>query len=242
PAPGAATAQRSAEGAPLDGVFRDMEATVQDARRRAVAAGATGPELARGDSATAVARRLAARGRWTEAVRGLSDVTPMWMEAERAALTRRTADASRPRTDSLASAPAAPSTLAATPSPPPRPVPAPRETAVAAADPRVEIESLVARYARAIESRSIDALQQAYPGMSAAQRRSWQQFFDDVRDVRASLTIADLAVTGDAATARVAGRYEFTGATTHRPDVQPVGFRATFRRDGGGWRLAAVSQ
>lgn len=115
---------------------------------------------------------------------------------------------------------------------PPAPAPAP-------ADPRPGIERAVAEYARAIESRDIAALRQIYPGLTEAQRQGWSQFFQDIRTMRASLAVEQLAITGSTAEATVRGTYEYTtrsGSTERRP----VSFRITLRADGERWRVVAV--
>jgi hypothetical protein len=210
-----------------------VAASAQDARRRAVSAGALQADLARGDSIFADARSLADRGRWSEAMQRLTTLTAVWMDAHRVATARRAADSQAAR------APA--------PSPPAAPrVETPRDTPAAPitppANPRVEIGEVLARYARALESRDVTELQRAYPGLTSAQRQSWERFFRDVQDMRANLSIADLDVKGDVAEARVTGQYQYNAAGARRQETQRVAFHATFRREGGTWRLTAVTQ
>jgi len=45
-----------------------------------------------------------------------------------------------------------------------------------ATDPRPDIEKVIANYAGALESRDIDQVRHAYPGITAAQQASWQTF------------------------------------------------------------------
>ena len=49
---------------------------------------------------------------------------------------------------------------------------------------------------RALESRDIEQVKRAYPGLTAAQQDSWQRFFDRVRNLRASLSISGISVAG----------------------------------------------
>ncbi|MDF2770655.1 MAG: protein kinase [Geminicoccaceae bacterium] len=216
----------------LDSIFQSVAASAQDARRRAVAAGALPADLARGDSIFADARSLADRGRWSEAMQRITTLNAVWMDAQRVATARRATD----------------SQVARVPSPPPATprITAPRDTPAAPTtpptDPRADIGDALSRYARALESRDLAELQRAYPGLTPAQRQSWERFFRDVQDMRASLTIAGLDVKGDVAEARVTGQYQYNAAGARRQETQRVAFRATFRRDGGTWRLAAVTQ
>ena len=229
-ATGAGDTAVRAEPVRLDSIFQSVAASAQDVRRRAALAGATADELARGDSLFAAARALAGRGRWSEAMQGISAVTSSWMDAQRVAGSRRAADSQIARVPAVQ--PPAPSPPAA---PPPREVAPP-------ADPRVELDTVVARYARALESRSLSELQSAYPGLTTAQRQSWEQFFRNVQDMRASLTIDELQVTGDVASARILGQYRYVTGNARRQETQPVAFHATFRRESGSWRLTAVTQ
>jgi hypothetical protein len=117
----------------------------------------------------------------------------------------------------------------------PTPAPAPR-----AADPRAEIRGIVAEYARAIESKSLGDLQRVYPGMTAIQQRGWAQFFQLVRDVKARLSIAQLDYSAGAAEAKITGTYTYLNTSTGRAESQPVSFQASFRDEGGRWRIRQV--
>jgi hypothetical protein len=103
----------------------------------------------------------------------------------------------------------------------------------------VEIESAVAAYARAIESRDIAEVRRAYPGITAAQASGFEQFFTTVRSLRASFSVSSLDVTGSSAEGKLAGTYEYL-TTAGKSERQAVTFQATFRRDVAGWKLASV--
>jgi hypothetical protein len=76
--------------------------------------------------------------------------------------------------------------------------------------------------------------------MTPLQQRGWEQFFETVRDVKAQLAVGTLDVANGAADARVSGTYAYRNNSTGRAEVQPVSFRATLRREGGGWRIIQV--
>jgi tRNA A-37 threonylcarbamoyl transferase component Bud32 len=127
-----------------------------------------------------------------------------------------------------------------TPAPPPPaplavPTPAPK-----AADPGPEIRNVIREYAGAIESKSLDGLRRAYPGMTGVQQRGWEQFFQLVRDVNARLSVGRLDVAGGSADAQITGSYTYLNTSTGRTESQPVSFRATFRNEGGQWRINQV--
>jgi hypothetical protein len=129
--------------------------------------------------------------------------------------------------ESTAPAPPAPPVTA--PAPPPKP-----------ADPGPEIRGVVAEYAGAIESESLDGLRQVYPGMTGVQQRGWEQFFQLVRDVKAQLSVDRLDVSGNTAGAQVTGTYTYLNSSTGRAESRPVSFNASFAREGGRWRITQV--
>jgi serine/threonine-protein kinase len=125
--------------------------------------------------------------------------------------------------------PPAPAPRVAVPAPPPRPV-----------DPAPEIRGVVADYAGAIESESLEGLRQVYPGMTGVQQRGWEQFFQLVRDVKAQLSVDRLDVSGNTAGAQVTGTYTYLNSSTGRAESRPVSFNASFAREGGRWRITQV--
>ena len=131
------------------------------------------------------------------------------------------------------SAQAPPSKLA----PPP---PAPPPPAAPPPDPRPEIRDALASYAGAIESQSIDNIRRVYPGMTAAQQRGWEQFFQTVREVKAQLSVASLDVGDGTAEAQMTGTYTYLNSSTRRTEQQPVAFHVTLRREAAGWRISQV--
>jgi serine/threonine-protein kinase len=116
---------------------------------------------------------------------------------------------------------------------PPDPAPEPK------VDPREEINGLVAAYARAIESRDIGAVRRAYPGISSDQARGFEQFFQSARNINVTFRVSGLDVNGNSADARLSGTYQYTGSDG-KAERQPVSFSASFRSDGGSWRLTSV--
>jgi serine/threonine-protein kinase len=116
-------------------------------------------------------------------------------------------------------------------------VPAPavesRESAAA------QIATVVAAYARALESRDIDELARVYPTMSSSQRGAFEDFFRSTRSLRASLTVGGLQVDGPSADAQLNGSFDYI-TSAGVPEHRPVSFRAALRRDGTVWKLVAV--
>jgi uncharacterized protein YjdB len=107
----------------------------------------------------------------------------------------------------------------------------------APADPRPEIERLLETYRRAIESRDLDRLRSAYPGMTADQEQAWRGFFSNVSALQATLEILELDISGDTARARMEATYEYR---MNRSETQTFVFTASFRRGTDGWRMDQV--
>ncbi len=193
-----------------DSVLTSLRATALAAMRRAIGAGATAAELAHGDTMLRGADSLAAAGRLSEAMMRMVAVTSLWNETERLARARAARDT------------------------------APPAAAPAVTDPRVAIESVIAAYGRALETRDIGKVRLAYPGLTAAQQQGWEDLFRAARTLKASLTVSALDVRGSVADATVSGIYEFDNTTTGREERRPATFHATLVADSSGWRLSAI--
>jgi len=104
---------------------------------------------------------------------------------------------------------------------------------------RDDIAPLVEAYARAIESRDIGAIRRVYPGLTSTQQQRWEAFFQSARSINVTLRIASFDSSPTGAEARLAGNYEFVSADG-RTERQPDTITASFRKEGGVWRLVAV--
>src|SRR5437867_9975166 len=114
-----------------DSLVRSLRARALSAMSRAIEAGATPADLARGDTALRGAESLAAQSRLPEAMVQLATAASLWAEAERQARARAARDTQPAR---AAEQPAAP---AVTPD---------------RVDPRPDIQKVIDDYARALES------------------------------------------------------------------------------------------
>ncbi len=211
-----------------DSVIGSLRANALRAEQRAALAGATPADLSEGHTAFASAESLESTRRVSEAMMQFATAASLWADAERASRARGARDTEPRRT-------------AESPPPPPQPV-APPPAALVAADPRPDIQKVIADYAAALESRDVEQVRHAYPGLTAPQQGSWQTFFDRVRNLKANLTVASLNVTtgGASADATVSGVYEYDNASTGRAERRPVTFHATLARDASGWRISAI--
>ena len=206
-----------------DTLVRSLRARALASMSRALEAGATPADLARGDSVFKGAESLAARGQAPDAMVQLATAASLWAEAERVSRSRPPRDSARAR-----------------PVEPPPPPPAAPPVTHPAADPRVEIKALIADYARALESRDLSEIRRAYPGVTAAEQTTFTQFFASVSDLKAELTISRLVMAGTSADALVNGVYEYREVKTGRARRDATAFRATLVQDSTGWHLTSI--
>jgi serine/threonine-protein kinase len=117
------------------------------------------------------------------------------------------------------------------PEPPPAPPPGPPSSA--------DLAGTVEAYARAIESKDIGAVRRANSGLTSEQQKRWETFFQAARSINVTFRIASIDGTASQADARLIGSYEYVDAngTSHR---EPDNITASFRHEGGSWRLVAV--
>ena len=210
PAAATESAARSAVAQREDSLLRSLRARAASAMSRAIEAGATPADLARGDTAFKDAESLAAQNRFPEAMVQLATAASFWADAERQSRAR------------AAEPPAAPTVT-------PGPV-----------DPRPDIQKVIDDYARALESRDVGQVRRAYPGLTSAQQQSWQDFFQSTRNLKAGLTVTAVHLSGLTAEAIVSGIYAYDNASTGRAERRAVTFRAVLVVDSGGWRLTTI--
>ena len=147
-----------------------------------------------------------------------------------------------PRRDSavaIAPPPAAPQTVTvAPPTAPPAAQPPPAPVPTQPADPRPLIDAAIQSYARALESRDVQQVRRAYPGLTTQQSQVWRDFFGTISDLKVDLTIKQLQVTGDVAEAQVDGFSDFV--QNRRQQRQPLTFHVTLDRTSGAWRIGSI--
>ncbi len=122
--------------------------------------------------------------------------------------------------------------VAAPPTPEPQRTPQP--------DPaldRLEIEAALDRYATALESRDLDQLRRAYPGLTQQQENAWRAFFDNVESLSVTLDIKSIDISGDAASVAVDAVQDFRAG---RQESESSSFRATLERAATGWRITQI--
>ncbi|MEO7084574.1 MAG: serine/threonine-protein kinase [Gemmatimonadaceae bacterium] len=226
-------------------LFRPLRTSALDGRRRAADAGASADQLQAGDDNVKAADALVAQAKISEAAQHLTQATDAWSVAERDA---RAAAAARARSAAAASNSAAKQQVQSIPAPAPPPTQAPvvappvatpAAAAQPAPNPQAEIRAAIASYAHAIESRDVNEVRRAYPGITAQQAGGFEQFFGTVRSLHATFNVGAIDVNGASAETKLSGEYDYvtTGGKTER---QPVSFQASLRRDANGWKLTSV--
>ena len=215
---------------------RASRAAALASRQRALAAGATTADLAPGDASLESAESLARAGRAQDAVTQLSDAAAAWVVAENVARARIAAIGQQPAqvTPPIAIAPPAATGPITTPSTPVVPSSAVPENA------RAAIAAVIAEYGNAIQSRDVAAIRRVYPGLTAAQQRAWEQFFQSVQQIDTDLSIASMEQSASGADVSVAGRLNYVLRGSERREQRAVFFRATLKRDSTGWRMLTV--
>jgi serine/threonine-protein kinase len=213
-----------------------LRSDARTARRQAADHGVAADVLARGDSAVTRADSLEGARRTADAAAELSVAIAVWRNAPAAPAVVpevKPPPVTAPEPPSPAAANGPPSAAPApvtTPAPPQPP-----------ADPSPKVRALFAEYAGAIETRSVPAIRQIYPGLTDKQASDWAQFFKAVSDVKVQLQMTRLDVRGDAGEAELAGVYVFTDPGTRRMREDSVSLHSTVRRDArGGWHIESV--
>ena len=227
-------------------VFRTLQATALQARRNARDAGASAEQLQVGDDHNRSANVLVLQGKVTQAAEQLNQAAAEWAAAERTArqaAAAASAAAASPRS-SVQDPPKQqlppPTTPVTSNAQAPAPVvspPAPVQQSTANAS--AEISTVVASYARAVESRDVGALRRAYPGITPEQVKGYEDLFGSVRTLRMSLTMSGLEINGSNAESTLSGEYQYV-TRSGKTQRQPITFRATFRRGAAGWELSSV--
>jgi hypothetical protein len=200
-------------------------------RRRAADAGATPTDLGPGDASMDSAQSLARAGRLADAMRQMSDATSSWVAAENAV---------RARVAAIEQARSQVTPPVVTQAPPVAPQAAVVPGRAVAEDTRPSIEAVVDEYARAIASRDVAAIRRVYPGLTPAQQRAWEQFFQSTEQIQADLSIASMEQSGSSAEVSVAGSFDYVLRGSDRREHRTVFFRSSFKREGGTWRMVTV--
>ena len=88
-----------------------------------------------------------------------------------------------------------------------------------------------------LESRDLDQLRRAYPGLTQQQENAWRAFFENVESLSVTLDIKSIDISGDTATADVDAVQAYRAG---RQQSQRSSFRALLKRAATGWRITQI--
>jgi hypothetical protein len=108
------------------------------------------------------------------------------------------------------------------------------EGAVLDAATRSQINAAMARFARALESRDLGTLRQAYPGITASERDTWTGFFRSAESIRARFTAQDFQVMPGGVDVNAVGKLTFYKRDTRQQTENAVTFRVLLTQARGG--------
>jgi serine/threonine-protein kinase len=125
-----------------------------------------------------------------------------------------------------------PVTRESTPTAPPVPA-GPTE-----AELRAQVASTIQAYANALENGNIARVRQMYPGMPAGREQQLRVALPEMKDLRVQLTMGQVDLNGDNATAQVTGRWVFNQGGQRT--VLPADNTYLLERRGAGWVITAI--
>ena len=166
-------------------------------------------------------------------------VTPPRQELPRAATPSRDSGAAtslRP-TDSTPVEP--PRTAAAPPVVRPEVTPPAPSAPVLPTDERVEVESVIQSYARALQSGDLTQALRLFPSMPADLRQGLQSFYGSGGAMEPRWAVSEVTLAGTTATARISGS-NLVRTTRGGRSEERVNLRARLERTAAGWRLTAL--
>jgi hypothetical protein len=230
--------------------------TANQAKARAVKAGASAAELRPADNLRRQADQLLSAGTPAQAMRQINDAAAAYGVAEnnarlRTAQQQAAIDPGRlhppapqestvqqepirqPQNDPPATAPA-PAPAATTAAPVPAPVTAP-------VDERPAVELVLRNYARALSASDLPGMQAVFPGMGGQVRTAWQDFFKEKFSLDTSRwKIFDIDVAGTSATAKIGGVSIQRDKKGKEREVPPPK-TAVLDKVGSSWRITSIN-
>ncbi len=106
------------------------------------------------------------------------------------------------------------------------------------ADLRTQAEATIQAYARAIETRDVGRVRQVFPSMPSVREQQLRQALPNMKNLQVRLTVTDLQITGDVATAVVSGKWQFQ-ASGQRNEL-PADNVYQLARRGSGWVITEI--
>lgn len=190
--------------------YVSARAQAMEARTRAVSAGATWLDLAEGDSvARQAAAALVAQDHGDGTLDAVRQGRAMYLVQRAGYLYDQAARVAAAR----------------------------RDAGKLEVDSKAELETVIARYARALETRNIDSVRRVVPRFDEARLGT---LFKKVAGLQAELQLADLAVEGDRARGTVTGTLRYRDPTGRIIAQDSLKQQAIFVRGPRGWQMAEI--
>ena len=118
--------------------------------------------------------------------------------------------------------------------PPPAAVPA----GPTAGELKVQVGATIQAYANALESGNIARVRQLFPGMTSAREQQLRNALPEMKDLQVQLTVGQVELAGDNATARVTGRWVFN--SNGQRTLLPADDTYSLERRGSGWVITDI--
>jgi hypothetical protein len=103
----------------------------------------------------------------------------------------------------------------------------------------VDVEALIQRYARALQSGDLAQALRLFPAMPADLRQGLQSFYGSGGAMEPRWAVSDVTLAGNTATARISGS-NLVRTTRGGRSVERVNLRARLERTAAGWKLTAL--
>ena len=103
---------------------------------------------------------------------------------------------------------------------------------------RAQVGSTIQAYANALENGAIARVRQIYPGMPTSREQQLRQALPEMKNLQVQLTVGQVDLNGDNATARVTGRWVFNQGGQR--NVLPADNTYILERRGAGWVITAI--
>jgi serine/threonine-protein kinase len=112
------------------------------------------------------------------------------------------------------------------------------ETGPTDAEVRAQVAQVIQAYASALQDKNISRVRQIYPGIPSAREQQLRQALPDMDNLQVRLTIGQVDLAGDNATARVSGSWIFSSGG--RRNTLPADNTYLLERRGSGWVITDI--
>jgi hypothetical protein len=103
---------------------------------------------------------------------------------------------------------------------------------------KAQVGATIQAYAHALETGNIARVRQLFPGMTSAREQQLRQALSDMNNLQVQLTVGQVDLSGDNATARVTGRWVFT--SNGQRNLLPADNTYSLERRGAGWVITDI--